>query len=78
MMMTAICCRSPWYFVREGHGVINFVGGDRPTPLKKSEIDRILNQVEESEGKEKPKIEYEIGEMVKVNEGPVYEPRWQD
>ena len=40
------------------------------TPLKKSEIDRILNQVEEAEGKEKPKIEYEIGEMVKVNEGP--------
>jgi transcriptional antiterminator NusG len=62
--------QKPWYFVREGHGVINFVGGDRPTPLKKSEIDRILNQVEEAEGKEKPKIEYEIGEMVKVNEGP--------
>ena len=60
--------QKPWYFVREGHGVINFVGGDRPTPLKKSEIDRILNQVEESEGKEKPKIEYEIGEIVKISE----------
>ena len=62
--------QKPWYFVREAHGVINFVGGDRPTPLKKSEIERIINQVEGAEGKEKPKIEYEIGEMVKVNDGP--------
>ena len=60
----------PWYFVREAQGVIKFVGGDHPTPLKKSEIDRILSQVEESEGKEKPKVQYEVGEMVKVNDGP--------
>ncbi|MFP4165893.1 MAG: transcription termination/antitermination protein NusG [Opitutales bacterium] len=62
--------QKPWYFVREAQGVINFVGGDRPSPLKKSEMDRILTQVRESEGKEKPKIEYEIGEMVKVSDGP--------
>ena len=62
--------QKPWYFVREAQGVINFVGGDRPSPLKKSEIERILNQVEEAEGKEKPKIEYEAGEMVKINDGP--------
>ena len=62
--------QKPWYFIREAHGVINFVGGDNPSPLKKSEIDRILDQVEDAEGKEKPKIEYTIGEMVKVNDGP--------
>lgn len=62
--------QKPWYFVREAQGVINFVGGDRPSPLKKSEIERIINQVQEAEGKEKPKIEYELGEMVKVNDGP--------
>jgi transcription termination/antitermination protein NusG len=62
--------QKPWYFVREAHGVINFVGGDRPSPLKQSEIDRIISQVQDAEGKEKPKIEYEIGEMVKVNDGP--------
>ena len=28
--------QKPWYFVREAQGVINFVGGDRPSPLKKS------------------------------------------
>lgn len=62
--------QKPWYFVREAQGVINFVGGDRPSPLKKSEIERIINQVQEAEGKEKPKIEYDVGEMVKVNDGP--------
>ena len=62
--------QKPWYFVREAQGVINFVGGERPSPLKKAEIDRILQQVEEADGKEKPKIEYELGEMVKVNDGP--------
>lgn len=62
--------QKPWYFVREAQGVINFVGGERPSPLKKSEIERILKQVEDAEGKEKPKIEYDLGEMVKVNDGP--------
>jgi transcriptional antiterminator NusG len=60
----------PWYFVREAQGVINFVGGDKPVPLKVAEIDRILDQVKEAEGKEKPKIEYEVGETVKINDGP--------
>ena len=62
--------QKPWYFVREAQGVIKFVGGDHPTPLKKSEIDRIISQVEEAEGKEKPKVQYEVGEMVKVMDGP--------
>jgi len=62
--------QKPWYFVREAQGVIKFVGGDHPSPLKKSEIDRIITQVEEAEGKEKPKVQYEVGEMVKVMDGP--------
>ena len=62
--------QKPWYFVREAQGVINFVGGDHPNPLKKSEIERIINQVQEADGKEKPKVQYEMGEMVKVNDGP--------
>ena len=34
----------PWYMIRAVNGVINFMGGDRPTPLKKAEIDRIFQQ----------------------------------
>ncbi|MGF1531597.1 MAG: transcription termination/antitermination protein NusG [Puniceicoccaceae bacterium] len=59
-----------WYFVREAQGVINFVGGDHPVPLKESEISRILDQIKDAEGREKPKVEYAVGEEVKINDGP--------
>ncbi len=59
-----------WYFVKDAQGVINFVGGERPVPLKEEEMERILKQVTDAEGKERPKIEYEVGEEVKINDGP--------
>lgn len=60
----------PWYFVNSVQGVINFIGGNTPIPLKPIEIDRILRQVEEAEGKPVPKILYNIGDNVKINNGP--------
>ncbi len=60
----------PWYFVRETNGVIGMVGGDRPTPLRASEIAHIRNQMELAAGKEVPKVQYEVGEEVKINDGP--------
>jgi len=62
--------QKPWYFVNGTDGVIGFVGGNRPSALKKSEIDRILSQVAEAEGKEVPKVQYEVGEEVKITDGP--------
>jgi transcriptional antiterminator NusG len=59
-----------WYFINGADGVIGFAGGKLPAPLKDSEIDRILKQVEESEGKEVPKVQYEVGEEVKITDGP--------
>jgi len=64
--------QKPWYFVRGVQGVIGFIGGDRPTPLKQEEIDRIINQVQEAQGKEKPKIEYVVGQEVKITDGPFH------
>lgn len=60
----------PWYFVREAPGVIGFVGGDRPSPLRPAEIEDIRTRVEASSGKEVPKVSYEVGEEVKINDGP--------
>lgn len=60
----------PWYFIRETNGVIGMVGGDHPTALRKSEIDHIRAQMEQALGKEVPKIQYEIGEEVKITDGP--------
>ena len=62
--------QNPWYFVNGVDGVIGFVGGYNPMPLKETEINRILSQVQEADGKETPKVTYEIGEEVKITDGP--------
>lgn len=62
--------QKPWYFIRGTEGIIGFVGGDRPAPLKDDEIERILSRAKEAEGKEIPKVQYELGEMVKIVDGP--------
>lgn len=59
-----------WYFVRETPGIIGFIGGEKPVPLRQSEIDVILNQVEEKKEKVKPKITFEPGETIKIVDGP--------
>jgi len=60
----------PWYFIRETPGIIGFVGGDRPTPTPAEEIESIKEQISESEDVEKPKVNFEVGETVKINDGP--------
>ena len=59
----------PWYFVKEVAGVIGFVGGENPAALRQSEIDDIKNRVEAASGKEVPKVQYEVGEEVKITDG---------
>lgn len=59
-----------WYYINGADGVIGFAGGKNPAPLKKAEIDRILTQVAEAEGKEVPKVQYQVGEEVKITDGP--------
>jgi transcriptional antiterminator NusG len=65
-----------WYVVRNTPGVTGFVGlGARPTPLTRREVENIL-QVKADDGdgtgtkKSRPRLEYEMGESVRVREGP--------
>ena len=60
----------PWYFVRGINGVINFMGGDRPVALRNAEVERIQAQMQKAEGTERPKISFNVGEAVKIHEGP--------
>ena len=62
--------QAPWYFVRNVQGVIGFIGGDRPVALKPDEIERIQMQIKAAEGREVPKVQYEVGQDVKINDGP--------
>jgi transcriptional antiterminator NusG len=63
-----------WSVVRNTPGVTGFVGlGARPTPLSRREVESILVQKPEGGGpakKTKPRLEYELGESVRVKEGP--------
>lgn len=63
-----------WYFIRGTQGVIGFIGGtqERPIALTQAEVDDILRQTDTSaSGAEaKPKIEYEVGERVRIIDGP--------
>lgn len=60
----------PWYFIRETPGIIGFVGGERPTPTSQEEIATIKEQISESEDQERPKVHFEVGETIKINDGP--------
>jgi transcriptional antiterminator NusG len=60
----------PWYFIRDTQGIIGFVGGERPTPTSAEEIASIKAQISDSEDVERPKVQFDIGETIKINDGP--------
>jgi transcriptional antiterminator NusG len=61
-----------WHLVRNVPRVLGFIGGtsDRPAPITQREADAILQRVQDSADKPKPKILFEPGEMVRVTDGP--------
>lgn len=60
----------PWYFIKETPGVIGFASGDPPTPSATEEIELIKAQISESADGERPKVNFEVGETIKINDGP--------
>ncbi|QSA96351.1 transcription termination/antitermination protein NusG [Methylococcus sp. EFPC2] len=61
-----------WHLVKEVPRVLGFIGGtsDKPAPITDAEADAILNRVEAGANKPRPKILFEVGEVVRVVEGP--------
>ena len=61
-----------WHLVRKLPKVLGFIGGtsDRPAPITDKEAAAILQRVEESVDKPKPKVLFEPGEVVRVIDGP--------
>ena len=60
-----------WHLVRDTHRVLGFIGGtsDRPAPITDKEADNILRSVS-GEDAPKPKVLFEVGEMIRVIDGP--------
>jgi transcriptional antiterminator NusG len=61
-----------WFLVVETNGVASFVGPDRrhPVPMPEQEVGRLLREMEDKKEKPRPKIDFEIGDGVKIKEGP--------
>jgi transcriptional antiterminator NusG len=61
-----------WHLVKNTNKVTGFVGGtaSKPTPISQAEVDKIMAQVQEGVEKPRPKVLFEVGEVVRVKEGP--------
>ncbi len=60
-----------YLFVKSSPGVTGFIGlGKKPVALPKEEVDSILKRTKDTAAKPSPKIVFEKGEQVRVNEGP--------
>ena len=60
----------PWKFVQDTPGLIGFIGGDRPVALRPEEVNQMMSQIQDSTEKVKSKVVYELGETVRVTDGP--------
>ncbi len=64
-----------WHLVRDTPRVLGFIGGTRehPAPISQKEADQILNRLEESTDKPRPRTLFDVGEAVRVTDGPFAE-----
>ncbi|PID59728.1 MAG: transcription termination/antitermination protein NusG [Gammaproteobacteria bacterium] len=61
-----------WHLVKEVPRVLGFIGGtaDRPAPISDKEADAILQRMQEGVEKPRPKVLFDVGEVVRVTDGP--------
>ena len=61
-----------WHLVKHTSKVTGFVGGakNKPAPISEDEVQKIVSQMQEGTDKPRHKIEFMVGELVRVKEGP--------
>ena len=60
-----------WHLVKNTPKVTGFLGGSgRPSPISEAEAERIMHQVQEGIERPKPAVTFEVGEQVRVSDGP--------
>ena len=61
-----------WHLVKHTNKVTGFVGGakNRPSPISESEVLKIVHQMQEGVEKPRPKVQWMVGELVRIKEGP--------
>jgi transcriptional antiterminator NusG len=61
-----------WHLVKHTSKVTGFVGGakNRPAPISEAEVQKIVSQMQDGAEKPRHKVEFMVGELVRVKEGP--------
>jgi len=61
-----------WHLVKHTNKVTGFVGGakNRPAPISEAEVQKIVSQMQEGTDKPRHKVEFLVGEFIRVKEGP--------
>ena len=61
-----------WHLVKSTPKVTGFVGGtaNKPAPISDKEVEKIMQQMQDGVDKPRPKVLFEVGEVVRVKEGP--------
>ncbi len=61
-----------WHLVKHTNKVTGFVGGakNRPVPISEEDVQKIVNQMQEGSDKPRHKVEFMVGEYIRVKEGP--------
>jgi len=61
-----------WHLVKHTNKVTGFVGGakNRPAPISEAEVQKIVSQMQDGAEKPRHKVEFMVGELVRVKEGP--------
>ncbi|MEI8359227.1 MAG: hypothetical protein RL342_285 [Pseudomonadota bacterium] len=61
-----------WHLVKHTNKVTGFVGGakTRPSPISESEVMKIVSQMQEGSEKPRHKVEFSVGEYVRIKDGP--------
>ena len=61
-----------WHLIKHTNKVTGFVGGakNRPAPISEADVAKIVNQMQEGTDKPRHKVEFVVGEYVRVKEGP--------
>jgi transcriptional antiterminator NusG len=71
IMIKMVMNKESWYLVKTTPGITGFIGpGRRPTPISEGEVRAIINRTEDTETKPTPKTVFEVGESIRIAQGP--------
>lgn len=72
VLIQMIMTEDSWHLVRSVPRMLGFIGGtqEKPAPISQKEADMILNRLQQAGDKPRPRRLFEVGEVVRVNDGP--------